>query len=421
MQSNESIGIRCDLPVMKHTFWVGILWFVQIGLFALDILTGPDPSLLGYFLFPSLIAATFAPPRQVILLASTAVAAGFAIGWHYGWLLTPAYIVRLGALALTAALAVVVDFVRVRQAEATLRERARVQATLDSLIDPHVLLRALRDKSGQITDFIFADANDAACQYNRIPRDRMIGHRLLELLPSHVASGLLDLYRGAVQSGVPLHLDDYLYPHEILAEPRYYDIRAVKVGDALSCTWRDVTERHKAAMAFEQRARTDELTQLLTRREVFDRLEDLRGKIPRSGRDIAVLFVDFDRFKNINDLYGHAMGDQVLRTIAERIRSCLRHTDDLGARIGGDEMMVVLHGVHGIGDALKVAEKIRSFAAEPVHFNGQSIEATVSVGVALTRQGESTTDLVARADAAMYQAKQRGRNQVITVDGPTAS
>lgn len=414
----KTLGLRYEPPASDHSLWVASLWFALVLLLALDIQTGADPSLLGYFLFPPLIAATFAPSRQVIMLAVAAVAAGFVAGWYFDRLASTAYLVRLGALAMTGSLAVAVNRVRVRQVEATLRERARVQATLDSLIDPHVLLRAVRDQSGKITDFIFADANDAACQYNRISRDQMIGHSLLELLPSHVATGLLDLYRGAVQSGVPLHLDDYLYPHDILDEPRYYDIRAVKVGDALSYTWRDVTERHKATMALEQRVRTDELTQLLTRREVFDRLEDLRGKTPRSGHDIAVLFVDFDRFKNINDLYGHAMGDQVLRTMAERIRSCLRHTDDLGARIGGDEMMVVLHGVHGIADALKVAEKIRSSAAEPVRFNGQSIESTVSVGVVLTRHGESTADLVARADAAMYQAKQRGRNQVITVDGP---
>jgi diguanylate cyclase (GGDEF)-like protein len=79
-------------------------------------------------------------------------------------------------------------------------------------------------------------------------------------------------------------------------------------------------------------------------------------------------------------------------------------------------MMIVLHGVHGVDDAVTIAEKLRRSAATPVHFDNQSIEATVSVGVALAHEGESTDALVARADNAMYQAKQHGRNQVITVE-----
>jgi diguanylate cyclase (GGDEF)-like protein len=212
-------------------------------------------------------------------------------------------------------------------------------------------------------------------------------------------------------------LDDYLYPHDILEEPRYYDIRGVKVGDALSFTWRDVTERHRAAKDLERRARTDELTKLLNRRGILEKLEDLREKTPRTGSGIAVLFVDFDKFKDINDIYGHAAGDEVLRVTAEKLRACLRHSDDLGARVGGDEMLVVLHGVHGMKDAAAIAEKLRRSAAAPVHFDGSSIEATVSVGVALARAEESTDELVSRADAAMYEAKQRGRNQVITING----
>ena len=131
-----------------------------------------------------------------------------------------------------------------------------------------------------------------------------------------------------------------------------------------------------------------------------------------------MLFVDFDGFKHINDTYGHAGGDAVLRTTAERIRGGLRSSDDLGARVGGDELMVVLHGVRDLDDALGVAEKLRRSAAIPVPFDGRSIEGTVSIGVALAHEGESTAALVARADAAMYDAKKHGGNQIITVEAP---
>ncbi|MGA1540828.1 MAG: GGDEF domain-containing protein, partial [Chthoniobacterales bacterium] len=225
--------------------------------------------------------------------------------------------------------------------------------------------------------------------------------------------------RRVVETGRPLALDSFLYPHDILGESRYFDIRAVPLGDELSYTWRDVTARQQNADDLAQRARTDELTKLLNRREVFDRLRDLHGKTPRTGHGLAVLFVDFDKFKSINDTHGHAAGDEVLRVTADRIRSCLRHDDDLGARVGGDEMMVVLHGVHGLPDAAAVAEKLRALAAQPVRYNGTTIPATVSIGVALAHRGENPEALVARADEAMYRAKQHGRNQVVTINGRT--
>ena len=136
-------------------------------------------------------------------------------------------------------------------AEVRARHEARAQharriAVLDSMLDPHVLLMAIRDSQGTIIDFLYVDANDAACEYNQISRNALVGASLMELLPGHRGTGLFAQYCHTVNSGEPLILDDYVYPHEILAEPRRYDIRAVKVGDALSFTWRDVTERSEA-------------------------------------------------------------------------------------------------------------------------------------------------------------------------------
>ena len=124
---------------------------------------------------------------------------------------------------------------------------ARREAILASLLDPHVFLQAVRDDSGQIIDFIYTDANDAACVYNETPRELLIGKSLLELLPGQAGSGLLAMYAHAVESGEPLVLNDYAYPHDILLEERRFDIRAIRVGDGLSHTWRDVTERFEAA------------------------------------------------------------------------------------------------------------------------------------------------------------------------------
>ena len=411
--------LRRRRPATTRPVLIAFLWLSEVALLAVDLLVGVDLTLLAYFLLPALVAAVFASPAQVAWLAVAALVSGVVTGWHFGTLLTTPYLVRLGALALIGGLVIALTRDRERQTAATALERDRLRATVDSLLDPHVVLRAVRDDHRHITDFLFVEANEAACRYNRLPRARLLGRRILEILPAHARTGLLDMYRRVIETGRPLALDGFLYPHDILGESRYFDIRAVPLGDELSYTWRDVTARQQNADDLAQRARTDELTKLLNRREVFDRLRDLHGKTPRTGHGLAVLFVDFDKFKSINDTHGHAAGDEVLRVTADRIRSCLRHDDDLGARVGGDEMMVVLHGVHGLPDAAAVAEKLRALAAQPVRYNGTTIPATVSICVALAHRGENPEALVARADEAMYRAKQHGRNQVVTINGRT--
>lgn len=134
------------------------------------------------------------------------------------------------------------------QARAALKhESSRLRATLDSLLDPHVVLEAVRDNTGKITDFIFTDANEAACRDNKTIRADLIGRRLLELPPSHVSSGLLDLCRKVIASDQPLVFNDFVYPDDIAADGRRFDIRAIALGNTVNLTWRDVTERYNAA------------------------------------------------------------------------------------------------------------------------------------------------------------------------------
>ncbi len=124
---------------------------------------------------------------------------------------------------------------------------ANLRATVDSLLDPHVLLNSVRDATGQIVDFVHADANPAACAFNRVTYRDLIGARLLDLSPGHEA-GLLESYRHVVESGEPLVLDDVAFARAVPgggAEHRY-DLRAARAGDGLTLTWRDVTDRHAA-------------------------------------------------------------------------------------------------------------------------------------------------------------------------------
>ncbi|MGB1223324.1 MAG: diguanylate cyclase domain-containing protein, partial [Mycobacterium sp.] len=117
------------------------------------------------------------------------------------------------------------------------------------------------------------------------------------------------------------------------------------------------------------------------------------------------------RFKTINDTLGHGVGDTVLWTVAERISECVRHGDTVG-RTGGDEMLVLLPGLHSLEEAIQIAEKIQARTAAPIEIAGSTFHATLSIGATLAVPGETVVDVTARADAAMYQSKHAGGNTV---------
>jgi diguanylate cyclase (GGDEF)-like protein/PAS domain S-box-containing protein len=196
---------------------------------------------------------------------------------------------------------------------------------------------------------------------------------------------------------------------EIHAGPYRTETRHV---ESIVASFRRIDTEIEAEHILERRASTDELTSLLNRKKAFEQVDTL-AKDRR--RTLAALWCDIDRFKVVNDTYGHAAGDAVLKAVADRIRGCLRSTDDTGARIGGDELLVLLHDVHGLQDAAEVAEKLRKSAAEPIPTAAGPVSITLSIGVTLAHPDESTDALIARADDAMYLAKQRGRNQVVAI------
>ncbi len=128
--------------------------------------------------------------------------------------------------------------------------RALLGSVVQSLLDPWVLLDPVRDDAGHIVDFVYLDANEAACRFNGRSRMELIGSTLVGLLPGHIASGLLEQYAGVVETGEPLVLDDYPYaPETARGVLGWFDNRGVRVGGRLSFTWRDVSERHRAADA----------------------------------------------------------------------------------------------------------------------------------------------------------------------------
>ncbi len=172
----------------------------------------------------------------------------------------------------------------------------------------------------------------------------------------------------------------------------------------------DITPLKHAERALEQLAREDPLTGLANRRQFEERLEQAVARSRRQEQPIALMLLDVDHFKSINDAHGHPAGDAVLRTVGERIRASI-YDVDLPVRIGGDEFAVLIEFAAGVREASVVAKRILAAMAEPIAL-GDDIDVVTgtSIGIAFQREGTSPGELVALADRALYAAKQAGRN-----------
>ncbi|MCV2218486.1 putative bifunctional diguanylate cyclase/phosphodiesterase [Thauera sp. Sel9] len=176
------------------------------------------------------------------------------------------------------------------------------------------------------------------------------------------------------------------------------------------CVGRDVTERKQAEQRIHYLATHDGLTGLPNRNLVQDRIQQVIAHVRRSGRLLALLFLDLDRFKVINDCYGHPFGDAVLKAAARRLASLVREGDTV-ARQGGDEFLILLTDLRQTEDAHEVAGKIVQALKAPLIVQGREVHLTGSIGAAVFPQdGESADALIGNADVAMYRAKSLGRN-----------
>ncbi len=204
----------------------------------------------------------------------------------------------------------------------------------------------------------------------------------------------------------------------VQAGARGYLVRCALSGGAL--VWnllhairnqRMFVELNIARERARQLATYDQLTGLANRALFNDRLEQAVAAARRNAQKLAVLFVDLDRFKLVNDTLGHVAGDALLRSTAQRIGTCLRKSDT-GARLGGDEFAILLTYLSDEEDALRIAEKLRVMVREPVKLRGEAHVISASIGVALfPRDASSTERLLKCADIAMYHAKSSGRDR----------
>ena len=173
----------------------------------------------------------------------------------------------------------------------------------------------------------------------------------------------------------------------------------------------DITELHETQAQLERLARVDALTGLPNRRQFDERIEEALLRSKRLKQTIAVMFLDIDHFKQINDTFGHGGGDAVLCDFSRRLKSCVRATDSV-ARLAGDEFVVLLEGLEGVGELNALAAKVVGCTRSLFTVEGTELAVTASMGVATCATGQSSAaQVLARADEALYEAKRQGRNR----------
>jgi diguanylate cyclase (GGDEF)-like protein/PAS domain S-box-containing protein len=313
-----------------------------------------------------------------------------------------------------------------QEGQARLQAQARhTQAILDHMVDGVITI----DAEGRIES-----VNPAACAMFGYGAAELIGQPVSLLMPEPHRSRHQGYVQRYLAGGAPrvigigrdvegLRKDGSEFPMSLAISRIERDGRPLFIG--LS---RDITERKRAEAAIEQLAFYDPLTGLPNRRLLLDRLKQALASSRRSGQQGALLFIDLDNFKTVNDTLGHGSGDRLLKEVARRLQAALR-ADDTVARWGGDEFVVLLQSLGARREvatlhAESAAEKLLSVLGQPYLLDEQPRHCTPSIGIVLWGGGEApdTVDserLLKHADHAMYQAKAGGRNRLCFFDPVT--
>lgn len=230
--------------------------------------------------------------------------------------------------------------------------------------------------------------------------DEVLGHHLRQLLGNELPSFQIEMkcHHKIPGKRVWVLLNAALV-RNLAHEPRYFIIQI-----------QDISERKDAEQKLVYIAIHDPLTGLLNRAQFQDRFTQTLFAVRRHNAKLALIFLDLDRFKFINDTLGHRIGNLLLQAVGERLKKMIRINDSL-ARLGGDEFIALLSDIHQIGEVARIAQKIIEALAEPFTLEDNDIAITASIGISVyPDDGETCHALMTNADTAMYMAKERGKN-----------
>ena len=286
------------------------------------------------------------------------------------------------------------------------RNEARFIAASESSLEAFYTLQSVRGKDGQIVDFEFTYINSNGERLVGLPREEIIGQYLCALIPVNRTGGFFDEYKQVVMTGEPVVQE---FPMQLEDDiPRWIRHEVVRLEDGIAISAADITDRKLSERATEHRAQHDVLTGLANRSLLSDRVQQAIDRAIRYKHKVGLFLVDMDHFKEINDTLGHAAGDKVLVTVAQRLRESVRGTDSV-LRIGGDEFIVVMPDVQEERDIRRMAAKINAAISNGGPEGLETVNMSCSIGIAIYPvQAATSEELSSKADAAMYEAKRRG-------------
>ncbi len=337
--------------------------------------------------------AGFLPPNSVQLTPITA-GATYAV-----------YFIALGALQ--GVIAVSVQRARDRAAQEGAQRRAAERRLLD--VVGSAPFGALVAELSGARGLTITHMNRAAGELLGVDEGALIGKRLETALESLTGTTPLVRFEEIAREGGTFHTESVAFYSE--GRRGLLEMNAFQIADgSMAVFFSDVTARRRAHAEMHRMAFHDELTSLPNRKLLFDRLEMALAGARRRGTTVALLFIDLDDFKPINDRLGHSFGDALLVAVGTRLRAAARETDTV-ARFGGDEFTVLMPDLASPEQVEVVADKILAAMREPFEVEGRVVTVTASIGVGLSSDGATTADrLLERADMAMYQVKRAGRD-----------
>jgi diguanylate cyclase (GGDEF)-like protein/PAS domain S-box-containing protein len=292
-----------------------------------------------------------------------------------------------------------------RQQAAAIRETYRIATEGGN--EGFYIIMPLRDRSGFIEDFEIVDCNEKGAAFFGTTRDHFIGQFVSTICTNEHFEQSMQAYRTAMQAG--FYEDEYSVPQGSPIRAEWLKRKFVRSEEGLAITLRDIgeTKRHEREMS--RMATEDGVTGLPNRHWLMTYLPKALAQAEASATMLAILFIDLDDFKNVNDSLGHSAGDQLLRDVATRLRNALRSTDKV-VRIGGDEFTVVLESIHNEENVANIALTINRALQQSFDLasstGSQKSRISASIGISMfPRDGQDVETLIKNADIAMYAAK----------------
>ena len=292
------------------------------------------------------------------------------------------------------------DITEIKRAEEALREsEARFRSTLDDMMEGCQIIGF---------DWRYLYVNDAAVKHGRRAKEELLGHTMMEIFPGIESTEMFAHLRRCMEKRVPQRTEnEFTYPN---GDKAWFELSIEPAPEGVFILSLDISERKRAEEMIEHLAYHDALTGLPNRTLFEDRLAVTLAQARRKKQMAAVMFLDLDRFKVVNDTVGHTLGDQLLQSVAERLTGLMREGDTV-ARVGGDEFTLLLPEVARSEDLVEVAERILEALRQPWVLDGHEFRITTSIGIATyPTDGEDAQSLLRNADTAMYRAKDQGRD-----------